>query len=72
MRKSGNNAWKPLKAQLNTQFLAYDYDFQFYPLKHNNLYQIVLCAKLRAKQTNFELLDTQKWQKRLKTLKIVT
>ena len=63
---------KRIKSQLNTQFLAYDYDFQFEPLQHNNIYQIVFCAKFRVKQTKFELLYTQKWQKRFKTLKITT
>ena len=30
---------------------AYDYDFKFKPLQHNNIHQIGLCGKFRAKQT---------------------
>ena len=36
------------------------------------MYQIVLCAKFRAKQAMFELFYEQKCQKRIKTLKIET
>ena len=49
MRENTKKAWKPIKLQLNTLFLEYDYDFQFYPLQHNNIFQILLCAKFRGK-----------------------
>ena len=57
---------KPLKSQLNSKFLAYDYDFLFKPLQHINVYQIALGAKFQAKQTKFVLLYAQKCQKHLK------
>ena len=62
MHESAKKALKHLKSQLNTYFLAYDNDFQFQPLQHYNIYKIVLCAKLRAKQNKFDLLNTRKGQ----------
>ena len=72
MRESAKKSFKPLKSQLSTSFQAYDYDFQFKPFQHNNIYQTVLCAKFRAKQATFELHYARKCQKLLKTLKIAT
>ena len=48
-------------------FLEFDYDFKFYPLQPNNIFQIVLSAKLRERQTKFELLHARKCQNSIKT-----
>ena len=56
MRESAKKSLKTHKSQLNTLFLAYDYQLEFKTLQHNNIYQIVFCAKIRAKQTKFDLL----------------
>ena len=67
--KKSKNALKILNMQLSTKFKAYDYWFRFYPFQHNNLYQIVLCAKFHGKQTKIELLYARMCQKRLNELK---
>ena len=64
MRKGAKKLLKPLKLQLKTSFLAYDYDIQFKPLQRNNIYQIVMCGMFCVKQTKLELLYAQKFQKR--------
>ena len=55
--------------QLSTEFKAYDSCFQIYPFQHNNIYQIVFCAKFHAKQIKFEQLFARQCKKRFKTLK---
>ena len=51
---------------------TYDNSSRFEPFQHNNLYQMLLCAKFRAKQTNFEPLYARKFQKNIKNIKNVT
>ena len=48
-------------------FQEYDYCFGFQPFQHNNIYQIVLCAKFDAKQPKFEPLYPRECQKAIKT-----
>ena len=56
----------------NGQKTAASEVFSTSALQLNNIYQRVLCAMFRAKQTKFELLYTRKWQKSFKTNKIAT
>ena len=56
MRESAKKSLKTHKSQLNSLFLAYDNDLRLKTLQHNNIYPIVFCAKIRAKQTKFDLI----------------